>query len=113
MSTPAGTGIGLRPIRDMVSLPLPDVGEDFPAHPSLAGLPVGEQPLGRRDDRDAEATEHPRHLLRLRVHPQAGLGDPADAGEAALAVRAVLQLDDQRLADSALLGLLDQPTTAT
>src|SRR5205809_7275497 len=44
--TPAGTVIGLRPMRDMVSsLPLPDVGEDFPAYPSLAGLPVGQQPL--------------------------------------------------------------------
>src|SRR3954465_5580155 len=44
-STPEGTGIGSRPIRDMLfSYPrLPDVGEDFPAHATLAGLLVGEQ----------------------------------------------------------------------
>src|SRR4029450_1253454 len=59
-STPAGTGIDLRPIRDIsTASPLPHEGEDFPAHASLAGLPVGQQSLGRRDDRDTEATEHP------------------------------------------------------
>src|SRR5215211_819911 len=59
-STPVGTGIGLRPMRDMlVRLLSPDVGEDFPAHAPLAGLPVGEQPLLRRDDGDAETAEHP------------------------------------------------------
>ena len=45
--------------------------------------------------------------VRLRVDPQAGLGHPADAGEAALAVRAVLQLDHQGLADGVLGRLLD------
>src|SRR5690242_21814783 len=44
-STPEGTGIGSRPIRDMLfsSPQLPDVGEDFPAHATLAGLLVREQ----------------------------------------------------------------------
>src|SRR5947209_1212585 len=99
-STPAGTGMGLRPIRDITDSS-PDVGEDLPAHPSLAGLPVGEQPLGRRDDGDAQAAEYAWQLRRLRVHPETGLGHAADAGEAALAVRAVLELHDQRLADLA------------
>src|SRR5438552_4328499 len=109
-STPAGTGIGLRPMRDIVSsLPLPDVGEDFPAHPSLAGLPVGQQPLRRRDDRDAQATEYPRQVRCLRVHPQTRLGHPADTGEAALAAVAVLEVDDEALAHRALLGLLHRP----
>src|SRR5258705_3904627 len=110
MSTPLGTGIGLRPIRDMVAVPLPDPGEDFPAYIPLAGLTVGQQPMGRGDDGDAQAAEHPRHLLCLRVDPQTGLGDPANAGQAALAVRAVLQLDHQGLADSVLGRLLDHPT---
>src|SRR5262245_15647120 len=73
-STPAGTGIALRPIRDIVpGLPLPHVGEDFPAYAPLAGLPVGEQSLGRRDDRYAQAAEHPREVGGLRVDSQAGL----------------------------------------
>src|SRR6478735_6304945 len=54
-STPAGTGIGSLPIRDMSSsFPLPDVGEDFSAYALLLGLTVGEQTGRRRDDRDAE-----------------------------------------------------------
>src|SRR6185312_13675564 len=110
MSTPDGTGIDLRPIRDIsTSLPLPDEGEDFPANTPLAGLPVGQQPLGRRNDRHAQPTEHPREPVRLGVHPETGLGHALDAGQAPLPVLAVLQLDDQSLADGALLGLLDRP----
>ena len=45
ISTPGGTGIGLRPIRDIDNGLLPHVGEDFPAHSSLAGLPIGQQAL--------------------------------------------------------------------
>src|SRR5918997_5595663 len=85
MSTPAGTGIDLRPIRDMfLSLQLPDEGEDFPAHAPLAGLPVGQQPLGRRNDRDAQAAEHPREPVRLGVNPQTGLGHALDPRQAPL-----------------------------
>src|SRR5882724_7061016 len=91
--TPVGTAIAFRPIRDIVTgLRLPHEGEDFPANASLAGLPVGEQPLGRRDDRYAQAAENARQLVRLRVDPEAGLGDALDAGEAALAVRTELEL---------------------
>src|SRR6266540_118491 len=50
----------------------PDVGEDFPAYPSPAGLPVGQQPLRRRNDGDAEAAEHARQVGRLGVHPKPG-----------------------------------------
>src|SRR4051795_3409017 len=108
-STPAGTGIDLRPIRDMSKSPLPNEGEDFPANAPLAGLPVGQQPLGRRNDRDAQAAEHPGELVGLGVHPEAGLGNALDAGETALAVLAVLELNDQTPADSAFLGLLSRP----
>src|SRR5689334_9252144 len=108
-STPAGTGIDLRPIRDMSKSPLPNEGEDFPANAPLAGLPVGQQPLGRRNDRDAQAAEHPRELVGLGVHPEAGLRNALDAGEAALAVLAVLELNDQTPADGAFLRLLGRP----
>src|SRR5215212_1114022 len=107
-STPLGTGMGSLPMRDMLlllSLDLldpsgsPDEGEDFPAHALLVGLPVGEQARGRRQDRDAQAAQHPGQVGRLGVHPQAGLADAADAGDRALAVGAVLQVDRQALAD--------------
>src|SRR5215212_2053653 len=97
-STPLGTGIGSRPIRDIVrSLLLPDVGEDFPTHALLGRLLVGQQPGGRRDDRHAQATEDLGQRGRLGVHAQTGLGDPPDAGDAPLAVGAVLQVDDELL----------------
>src|SRR4051794_10298026 len=108
-STPAGPGIDLRPIRDMSESPLPDEGEDFPANAPLAGLPVGQQPLGRRNDRDTQAAEHPGELVGLGVHPETGLGHALDTGEAALAALAVLELNHQALADCALLGLLSRP----
>ena len=84
---------------------LPDVGEDFPTHALLVGLAVGQQALARRDDRDAQAAEHLREARVLGVDPQAGLADPADARDGALAVAAVLEGDGQRLADLALGGL--------
>src|SRR3954452_665057 len=99
-STPEGTGTGSFPIRDISTSP--DVGEDFPAYSTLGGLLVGQQPGGRRDDRRAEAAEDPREAGRLRVHAQPGLGHPADAGDAALTVRPVLEVDRQRAADLAL-----------
>src|ERR687886_749015 len=99
-STPLGTGMGSLPMRDMLlllprwTLRSPDVGEDFPAHALLVGLPVGEQAGGRRQDRDAQAA------------PQAGLADAADAGDRALPVRAVLQGHREVLAH---LGVGDGP----
>src|ERR1700712_2723035 len=103
-STPVGTGIGSLPIRDMRCDPLPDVGEDFPAHLLLGGLPVGQQTGRGRDDGDAEASEDLRQLGGTRVDAQAGLGDAADAGDRALTVRAVLERDNQRLADGGVGG---------
>src|SRR6478736_5079772 len=100
-STPPGTRTGSLPIRDMFFSPsrLPDVGEDFPTHALLVGLTVGQQTLARRDDRDAQATEHAGQTRVLGVSPEAGLADAAHAGVRALASAAVLQGDGQRLAD--------------
>src|SRR6476661_7870818 len=89
-----------------VSVSLPDVGEDFPTHALLVCLAVGQQTVRRRQDRDAEATENLGQVRRLGVDAQAGLAHAAHAGDGALAVRAVLEVDGQRLAD---LGLLDLP----
>src|SRR3954462_7276386 len=102
-STPLGTGIGSRPIRDIVRSPLlPDVGEDFPTHALLGRLLVGQQPGGRGDDRHAEAAEDLGQGVRLRVDPQARLGHPPDTGDAPLTVGAVLEVDHELLADVAV-----------
>src|SRR4051794_14366851 len=102
-STPEGTGTGSFPIRLIVFVLLsPDVGEDFPAYSTLGGLPVGQQAGRGRDDRRAEAAEHPGQTGRLGVHAQAGLGHPAHTGDAALTVRAVLQVDREHPAHLAL-----------
>src|SRR5258708_30019923 len=95
MSTPLGMGMGRRPMRDMLlsPFPLPDEGEDFPAHAVLLGLPVGHQPGRRRDDRDAEPAEHPGQVVPLRVHAQPRLGHPLDPGDGALAGIPVLEHD--------------------
>src|SRR4028118_2228613 len=112
-STPLGTGMGSLPIRDIAQYLLvpwsPDVGEDFPTYALAVGLSVGEQPLGRGDDRHAQAAEHLGQVGRLRVHAEAGLADPAYAGDGALTVRAVLQCDGQRGADLALRCVLHAP----
>src|SRR5919197_2217129 len=75
-STPAGTGMGRRPILDMLFLlPSPDVGEDFPAHALLGGLPVGEQPRRRGDDGDAEPPEDLWQVGGLCVDAKSRLRD--------------------------------------
>src|SRR5215471_12366867 len=104
--TPLGMVTGSRPILDIAAPPLPDVGEDFPAHSALLGLLVGHQAAGRRDNRDAEPAEHPGQVVLLRVHPETGLGDPLDPGDRALTRVAVLQRDHEVLAN---FGVLNAP----
>src|ERR1700739_1214300 len=98
-STPLGMVTGSRPIFDIAAPPLPDVGEDFPAHAPLLGLLVGQQPTGGGDDRHAEAAQDPGQVVLLRVHPQAGLGHPLDARDGTLALVPELQVDHEVLAD--------------
>src|ERR1700748_2900401 len=75
ISTCARLGMvtGTRPILDIAAPPLPDVGEDFPAHAALLGLLVGQQPARRGDDRHAEAAQDLGQVLLLRVHAPPGL----------------------------------------
>src|SRR6476661_7350901 len=78
-STPDGTVMGRRPIRDMSSR-LPDEREDFAAQLRLARLLAGHDPLARADDDDAEAAEHPRDVRLACIDTQAGLADALEAG---------------------------------
>src|SRR5678816_1433622 len=74
-STPDGTAMGRRPIRDM-SIGLPDEREDFAAQLRLARLLAGHDPLARADDDDAQAAEDSRDVRLTRVDAQPGLADP-------------------------------------
>src|SRR5215207_202625 len=78
-STADGTGMGRRPIRDMVDR-LPDEREDFAAQLRLTRLLAGHDALARADDDDAQAGEHSRDVRLARVHTQAGLADALEAG---------------------------------
>src|ERR671917_2270525 len=92
-STPAGTGTGGLPIRDMAYLlsGLPDVGEDFAADALGLCLLVGEEAGGRGQDRHAEAAQDLGQFVGLAVDTQTGLRHAAHARQGTLAVRAVLQ----------------------
>src|SRR5215217_6745231 len=104
-STPDGTGTGCFPIRDMSTYPSPHVCEDFAAHALTSGLTVGPEARGSGDDRHTKATQNPRKVGGFRVHPQTGLGHPAQARNAALPAGAVLQLYDKVFADSCVLDV--------
>src|SRR5512135_3453088 len=75
-STPAGTAMGRRPIRD---IGLPDVRQDLAAELGLAGLRAGHDPLAGADDDDAQAAQDPRDVRLPRVDAEAGLADPLEA----------------------------------
>src|SRR5512140_247233 len=77
-STPAGTGIGSRPIRD---IGLPDVRQDFTAELGLAGLGAGHDPLAGADDDDAESAQNSRDVGLAGVHPEPGLADPLETAD--------------------------------
>src|SRR5882672_7127599 len=79
-STPDGTVMGRRPMRDM-SFRLPDEREDFAAQLRLARLLAGHDPLARADDDNAQAAEHPRDVRLARVDTQARLADALEAGD--------------------------------
>src|SRR5262245_16211459 len=64
-STPEGIATGCRPILLISSSP--HVSQYFAADARLDGLPVGDEPLRRRDDRYAQAAEHARDGVPLRV----------------------------------------------
>src|ERR1700722_13337619 len=103
-STPPGTVTGIRPIRDIAGSP-PDVSEDFSAYALPFRLLVGHQAGRRRDDRNAEAAEHPGQTVLAGVHAQARLGHALETGDRALSGWPELQRDHQVLANVGVLHL--------
>ena len=104
-STPAGTVIGILPIRDISCLPpLPDKRQDFAADMVLASLLIGHDALGRGNDGDAQATENLGQLVGAGIDTQAGLGDAAETGNDLLLIAQVLQGD----LDDALVAVLNE-----
>src|SRR5438874_2675173 len=99
-STPLGTWMGRRPIRD---IGLPDVRQDFAAELGLAGLGAGHDPLARADDDDPEATQDPRDVRLAGVHAQPRLADPLEAADDRHLAVDVAQREPQHMAGPGLL----------
>src|SRR4051812_7682065 len=87
--TPAGTGTGLLPIRDMMSSV--NFADHFAAGIFLTSFAVAEHASAGADDRDSHATQHGFEILGLAVDPAAGLADTFDVLDDLLAVRTVFQ----------------------
>src|SRR4051794_21341259 len=111
--TPAGTVMGLRPIRLMLRSPnlchewqsneicgghrLPHLCHDFAANASAAGLVAGHDALGRRNDGGAHATQHLGDARGGHVVALARTRCALQPRHDGLAVLRVLELDaDQR-----------------
>src|ERR1700688_31887 len=92
---PLGTAIGIFPIRDMarLSYSLPELAQQLAAEAPLARLAVGQQPLRRRHDPDAEAVAHRLDLARPAVDPAARAADPGEVVDGPRALGAVAQED--------------------
>src|SRR6201991_1141870 len=104
--TPAGTSMGLRPIRLIERSP--NLRHDFAADASAAGLVAGHDALGRRDDGGAHAAEHLGDAGGGDVVALARARGALQPGHDGLAVLRVLELDaDQRarVVRRRLLGL--------
>src|SRR5882724_141119 len=103
--TPAGTAIGIRPIRDIVR-PSPDVAKNLAAHARLARLGAAHHAARRRDDVDPQTAHDQGDLLMTRVDTLPRLADHGDPGEVSLPLVVVPQDDPDRL-EAALLDLGD------
>src|SRR5579872_2009746 len=103
--TPLGIAMGFLPIRDISRLP--DVAEHFAADAGLHGRAAGHDAARRRQDARTEPREHVGHVLLAEIDAAAGPADALDAGDEALAVRAVLQEQPQRLVEAAPAGRLE------
>src|SRR5271167_1880730 len=73
--TPAGTGIGCRPILD-IARRLPDLCQDLAADTRGAGVVAGHHATGSGDDRGPHAAEDLGYMAGVDVGPPAGPGDP-------------------------------------
>src|SRR5262249_40390355 len=102
--TPAGTGMGFLPIRDM-GHSLPDVRQHFAADLLLAAFAVSDDATRRRQDGDAHATQDGRNLVLGHIDPASRPRHAHQAGDHLLVTGAVLEVDPQ----DALLVILDEP----
>src|SRR5262245_19031132 len=102
--TPAGTGMGVLPMRDMVA-PLPDVRQDFATHLLSPALPVGHDTARRGQDGDAHAAQNGRDLVLPDIDAPAGPGHTDQTGDHLLVPSSVLEIH----AEDALLLVLDEP----
>src|SRR5712691_5213182 len=91
--TLAGISMGCLPIRLIGSLP--DEAHDFAPDSLLFCSPARDEPIRRREDRDAHPAEHARQAVLARVYTAAGLRDPLQVGDHPLAAPPVLQLDHE------------------
>src|SRR5690348_15509893 len=96
--TPAGTGIGCLPIRDIAFLGLPDRRHHFAADALEAGVVPGHHAGGRRDDRGAHAALDPRDVVVVDVRALARARDALHAADHRLALVGVLEHHRDRLA---------------
>src|SRR5947209_4433319 len=103
--TPAGTGIGCFPIRDMVRLwGLPDPRHDLTADALAASVVSGHDSSGGRDDGRAHAALDAGHVGVVDVDATARTRDALDAGDDRLALLGVLQRHGQLLAGAPARG---------
>src|SRR6266568_9263506 len=91
--TPEGTGMTLRPTRDIVPSSLPDVAEDLAAHSLARGRPSGHDSARGGEDVDAEAAVHAGDLVLAAVDPAARAAHPLQVGDHPLHPRPVLEED--------------------
>src|SRR6185436_9302811 len=105
--TPAGTGMGLRPMRLM--LRSPHLRHDLATEARSARLVTGHDAMGRRDDRRAEPTLDLRDVGVVDVGPLPGARDALDPLDHGLAVAGVLESHLDLLAGVLLVGRLDLP----
>src|SRR6266849_2388103 len=127
--TPAGTGIGLRPIRDIccsLSLKtrsisyagrgkprpykfklLPNLAENFAAYFGFAGRAAAHQAFRRGENVDAQAAYDRTNIHRAEVAARAWPGNALHSGDDAAAVRRVLQEHAQHLAGLVLVHQLE------
>src|SRR5690606_6560949 len=78
ISTPLGTAIGMRPIRD-ISNSLGHVADDFAAHAGGARMAIGHHASRGRDDRHPEAIHDLGQGVTAPVDTQAGTRDALEA----------------------------------
>src|SRR4051812_37087530 len=97
ISTPLGTGTGVRPTRDIATAS-PHEAQDLATDVAGPCFAVGHQALAGRHDGHAQAAQHAGDLIGLRVHPQPGLRDAAQPREGAGAPGRELHRDVEGLA---------------